>query len=181
MVLSCNHSPSCDMAGHSQALQASDHPFVICAEISFSAVNIPAWREGNPRRESPDLPYQLPTPASGPAKQKKNTRGGDEKDFFETICGVICSPPSYTYIYVDGQAQRASRLPRRTASSRARSAQHTARSRSRNTDCGRITDCRVSLVGCSRSHGSPQYNWRTAGGSPPLTATWGKAGSPPKL
>ena len=25
MVLSCNHSPSCDMAGHSQALQASDH------------------------------------------------------------------------------------------------------------------------------------------------------------
>ena len=25
VVLSCNHSPSCDMAGHSQALQAPDH------------------------------------------------------------------------------------------------------------------------------------------------------------
>jgi len=48
------------------------------------------------------------------------------------LCHLLSSI-IHTHIYVDGQAHRATRLPRRTASSRARSAQHTARSRSRNT------------------------------------------------
>jgi len=67
VVLSCNHSPSCDMAGHSQALQAQapDHPLgevdiVICGKFLFLLRKFRAKRgetpTGGPRPT-------LPTPA----------------------------------------------------------------------------------------------------------------------
>ena len=65
MVLSCNHSPSCDMAGHSQALQAPDHLTWggLTLDIVISAENFFFCCENFRReeRENPDGRAQTPS------------------------------------------------------------------------------------------------------------------------
>ena len=87
VVLSCNHSPSCDMAGHSQALQSTNnHQFTHLRLTSWFAPlfllceNSGVKRGGNPRAQTYHPPSALVRP-------KKRIHNGCPSTDFSTWAG----------------------------------------------------------------------------------------------